>query len=1627
MPTTKGGILTPTAIVHILGEGISLRLRALVDWCSDTNYITSNVCQLLKLKTKRCEAYINGVNDLAPRKINQLTRFLIDLDNEQVEVNAFVVPKLMKGVQQLQEPEINITGLELADPDFYMRRNVQVLIGGAIARELLLPKQIKIDNYFLQDSKMGYLVMGGTEVAHSQYSTYVTQIQDVEMLRKFFDAPLIEEEMTRKEEDELAEKIYKEKVTRLPCGRFMVGYPFKPNHPKIKRGYNRALKYYLAQEQRLKANPTMKEASDKFMKEYLDMGHMEIVKDEDIPNENAYYMQYMAIYKKDAITTKLRNVFNCSAKADSTRMRLNDLLLKGPKLQTSITKLITSARIYEHVFSGDISKMFRQIAVRPEERDYFRILWRPSPNENIKTYRHTTVTYGSESAPYLSIRTIHHVADTLSNNEKTKTALKSHIYVDDLYHGQDTIEESRQLLNDIVATLDSAKMPLTKLNASDPEILKDIEEGRKLTAYIDDKDKPIKILGVNMDRRMQTFFFTFEKIAITKLSKRKMLSITNTWYDPLGFCLPVIVYLRMVFQAVWQIENMSWEDNVPLEIKTKFENCINEMYLLNKLKIKRWFEMKSNEFVELIGFSDASQSAIAACLYVRVKKENGYKVNFIAGKSRLVPLKEKEGMKKSTATATIPKLELEAILALTELYQDYRELFPNHKFYAYTDSEVALAWTRREYANPSAVIERRVKGIKKVLDPEFLNYVATDMNPSDAASRGQLPLEFMAQSNLWLHGPSWLTEKTLPVVPYLKLTTLCTQISGTQRNYVLERLECITNSYDTMVRIIAYMRRFKTRRNGELSAIEHQQAEIALIKLAQADKWSKEIELLKKGRILRKKTWLTSLNIFLDKNDVMRIGGRLDNSDLTFHMKHPMLLPNSRIAKALITTIHEKNLHCHHIVVEQMVREKFWVTQLKVAIRDVIARCFLCRRINRKKQDQFMADINRNRIQPSPAFTHVSVDYFGPYMIKASELPGEKRLIKVWMIIFTCMSTKNCHFEMTFSYDTLGFMAAFRQYTSRRGLCASITSDQGKQLMKTKDLIQSGEWAEYNDQIQAELAKLQIRWITLPAYSPHWGGVHERGVSYFKHYLKRVINFQNLTPQTLFGLLCHAEGLINSRPLVRLTGDNDAFAILTPSHFTIQRAITQLPPIPSAIIDKRTALGRNWLRVDAAIQQLWRKYKSDYLKTLQFRYKWQTPKRNIQVDDLVILHDCKSTFLKSKDYSHPTNWKIALVEKIYPDHYNAVRSCQLKILEGKDKHGKNIFSHKVRAIHTFTRIPSDKEEEEEMSKFPNINPYEKLNERRTGVDNLENSLIEIDVDSCQHNKNSEHVESTVIPSNLEITTKDLTEDRVTNSCQTNKNLPSLANSMEVNLDVDENDERYNNINLVDEALDPIEQDPFEIAHDDFIPHDDVIIPTSDNFNHKNSSPCYSRMPENSGESAIKIYDNNPERIRQNKLTKSIVTDSNLFPTTQPSISQHDINNTADVSKNSTSTSPENEHKADSQSSLESFPEITQTLCFEKPKITSTPHFKAPSIPTINPENSLDSSPVSGQLSEGLEVRNRKNSEVSSEVINCEDNLDESLDVGATDETQEIELERKVSEKPRETRTRRNIKRPARYL
>ncbi|XP_044312730.1 uncharacterized protein LOC123037356 [Drosophila rhopaloa] len=302
-------------------------------------------------------------------------------------------------------------------------------------------------------------------------------------------------------EEQECERHFVANTRFLTSGRVQVCLPFKENPHMLGKSFEIAKSRFLQNERRLSRNPLLKEMYVQFMREYLDLNHMQLASDFD-SQKTHYVIPHHGVLRSESTTTKLRVVFDASCKTTSN-LSLNELLMIGPSIQQNLILTLLAFRLHRHALVADICKMYRQFEVSPDDRMYQLVLWRESSAAPLELFQLNTVTYGMSCAPFLAIRSLKYIADKFSNQFPIGAAvLKEDMYVDDLLTGADSVEELHLKATEVTSILSKAGLELAKWNTSKIE-----GNGAEFQFKVDTKDVT-KTLGMSWQPKLDVFCFS---------------------------------------------------------------------------------------------------------------------------------------------------------------------------------------------------------------------------------------------------------------------------------------------------------------------------------------------------------------------------------------------------------------------------------------------------------------------------------------------------------------------------------------------------------------------------------------------------------------------------------------------------------------------------------------------------------------------------------------------------------------------------------------------------------------------------------------------------------------------------------------------------------------------------------------------------------------------------------------------------------------------------------------------------------------------------------------------------------------------------------------------------------------
>ena len=523
-------------------------------------------------------------------------------------------------------------------------------------------------------------------------------------------------------------------------------YPFHTDPHVLEDNKEQAIGIMKKQEKRLLKDKPIASKYCKEFQSFIDRKILVLITEEEMKNYNGpvFYVSAHEVLKEDSSSTPVRLVINPSLKYKGRC--LNDLLMKGPNALQDLYGIQLKFRIHYYGLVGDIRKMYHTIRTTEVEKHLRRLVWRNlDTDEEPRVYGPTRVMFGDRPAAAISAHCIRETADTYKHiDEEAAEKIKQDMYVDDLTSGADTKKDIERLKLKIVEILAKGGFEIKGFVVSyddSPETLALLgtgEIGRVLGIRFDPtKDEFAFVVRINLSKKHKGVRtepdLTFEEIPQlinTTLTLRKLLSVVNSCYDPLGLLCCILVQLKIALRNLHSDElKLDWDDPIPDHLKEKWVRLIQLLKSTESIRFPRCIKPKDVDGnPELVMFNDGSADAMCTVAYVRWKLTAGsYECRLWTAKTRVTPLKK----------MTIPRIEMQSALMSTRLSKTIREQggleFKNT--YYIIDSTCTLALLKKNTVALKEFMGNKVTEALEVATPDQFFHVKSADNIADLGTR----------------------------------------------------------------------------------------------------------------------------------------------------------------------------------------------------------------------------------------------------------------------------------------------------------------------------------------------------------------------------------------------------------------------------------------------------------------------------------------------------------------------------------------------------------------------------------------------------------------------------------------------------------------------------------------------------------------------------------------------------------------------------------------------------------------------------------------------------------------------------------------------------------------------------
>lgn len=989
------------------------------------------------------------------------------------------------------------------------------------------------------------------------------------------------------------------------------------------------------------------------------------------PNVRQWYLPHFGVTNASK-PDRLRLVFDAAAK--SSGVSLNDQLLTGPGLLKSLFGVLMRFRQQKIAIKADINDMFLKVKINRNDRESQRFLWRGKDRKGEpKEFAMTTVLFGAKSSPSTAIYIKDkHATEFAGSKPKAAQNIVRNSYMDDFLASVKTEKEDISFVRDVIEINAAADFVMHGWASNNEKVVK-VANGQTTAEKIINVhvDKDEKVLGLFWDTRTDNLKFKIDEAKIPveilnfsgKPTKRQFLGIMMSISDLLGFLAPFTIQSRIIMQEIW-ISGIKWDEKLRVEQFGSWKIWLTNLRKIKECSIPRFYfhENREEEDISLHLFCDASKKSYAAVAYwhFSANKEGPARVSFVASKSRVAPVKP----------LSIPRLELQAALLSTRLAKSIEK---EHEFqvkqtFFWSDSSTVLSWLKSDPRSQPVFVAHRLGEIQESTENCEWRWVPSKSNPADDASKN-FDAAFESESR-WFKGPSFLRQPVSswpvtncdesirdPESEQLEVSDesariFVTVIEEREKDYLPTYKNF--SSWPRLLRatacLLASIDRLRRKTSGKITLKNLESAECIWVREIQQACFHSEIMSIKKEEPVNKHRKIATLTPMLDKKGILRVNGRLRNLPKKIFENQPIILNIKHyITRLIVRYYNEKFDHGSFNTVMNELRQKYWITGLRTALRTIISRCVICKKLRARAENPMMSNLPLGRLAFKQfLFTHCGIDFFGPLLVKIG-----RRQEKRWGVIFTCLTIRAIHLELASSLTTDSAIMAIQRMSARRGNPTVMYSDNGTNLRGACKELKLALAGLDQYKLRDYGISNNFDWKFNPPIASHMGGVWERLIKSVKTYLQAALTEHIPREEVLTTVFAEVEHIVNSRPLTKLSIDPQDEEALTHNHFLIGRS--------SGVVNYHGCeksnfnIRKQWRVAQHMTDVFWKRWQCEYLPLLLARQKWVLKDKPLHANDVVLLMDNQA----------PRNlWRKGVIIKTFPSPDGQVRIAEVRTASG---------------------------------------------------------------------------------------------------------------------------------------------------------------------------------------------------------------------------------------------------------------------------------------------------------------------------------------------------------------------------
>ena len=1013
-----------------------------------------------------------------------------------------------------------------------------------------------------------------------------------------------------------------------------------------------------------------------------------------------YYIPWRTV-QSDSLSTPTRMVFDASSKTGSG-YSLNCLLAKGRNMLADMLILLHKFRFGAAAFTADVSMAYNGVLLDKNHLRYHKYLWIDglAVGGAIVIMVVLTLIYGVRPAGNLTMRAFQLTAEIAEKNPVLKASggpacLKNNSYMDDILAAffnnriRDTTAGGLEKTLDVSqlkvkAITKNGEIPCDKVSADQKtvNVVGYVWEPARDVLRLD--IKPLFLGKKVRGRRPPAVTGDVKDALRQKFTRRELAGKIAAIYDPLGICVPVTAKMKLSLREVVRM-TADWDELLPEEKLDEWVTILAEIQELAAVEVKRSLlteDCDENTRYELITCTDASEVIAAACVYLRVLRDGGEVLcGLLTAKSKL------------TSKLTIPRAELKACVigvCITEVVKKALGSLVKSNIFV-TDSVVALTWINTDQRPLQVGVRNAVIQIRRFSSPSQWFHVSSNDNPADIGTRGPRVADIMADS-VWQKGYNWMAgeSKDMPIRKLCDIDlTKDDRVAVNQevRNSGLQSvvLNMMTDKIGERYAASCYIvdpcslpwRKFVRKITLIIRVVrvfaaktkeEKQRLKFAVVggKIAvnlndDDEKYAEKYIFSTAAKEVKKFNDLKKLSNVVERDEMLVYSGRLldgvgpvdplnimnDINTKTF--LKPVVDRWSPLAYSIMVHAHVTMSHHGGAVSSLRAAESIaYILHGKSLAVEVRKDCAFCRRYKAKCETAVIGKLPVERVTVAPAFYNTQVDLFGPMDSHCKH--GRRAVVKVYGVIFKCMTTLAVAVFVMDAYDTPAFLDAFYRFGTRHGYPAKVFIDAGSQLLAA---FNGGVFSVVDvTKTLNGVLKIQIEYQVCPVNAHEAHGLVERAIREVKKILAAVfhgVKMDILRLETVFAWVANE---LNSLPLClgNQYRDLEHLDLITPNRLMLGRNNRRSPAEarvdchPQNILRQVEDVERGWWTV-------WLKERLGEL--VPAPTKWRDGEPLVKIGDVVV-------FVKEQNDIAGVTWRVGIVDEVETGADNVIRRVTIK-------------------------------------------------------------------------------------------------------------------------------------------------------------------------------------------------------------------------------------------------------------------------------------------------------------------------------------------------------------------------------